>query len=209
MNPLFLCYDTSRIPQAIDLAKRCKQAKRPCIIVLNPDSGWFGSSASLALWRQAISKLLAQSALVYGYIDLLDSRGKTKTQSLIISEIQDWAMEGVSRHFLDDARESHYSLLDTLVSHKFPGHSFIANPGTVSTKLNTIPYLSLIQQEDNSEKVNLKSRISIFFVHKENLKTLQSNAASLSYAAFEPYDTYHVPKIEYQRPNPFLSSLFP
>lgn len=208
MNPLFLCYDTSRIPQAIDLAKRCKQAKRPCIIVLNPNSGWFGTPASLKPWSATITTLHQHSARVFGYIDLLDDNSKLKDYNTLCSELTSWAHTGVTEIFLDDARASHKGILLKLTQ-KFPGHQFLANPGTYTPSLRGIPHVALIEQEDNTEKVKVLSRISIFFVHKENLKSLQANAASLSYAAFEPYDTYHVPKVEYQRPNPFLSSLLP
>lgn len=209
MNPLFLCYDTSRIPQAIDLAKRCKQAKRPCIIVLNPNSGWFGTPASLEPWQNLLKDLRNFSPVrAFGYIDLLDSQSKLKDYNTLCAELTSWAHVNITDIFLDDARGSHKGMLLKLTQ-KFPGHQFLANPGTYTPSLRGIPHVALIEQEDNTEKVKVLSRISIFFVHKENLKSLQANAASLSYAAFEPYDTYHVPKVEYQRPNPFLSSLLP
>lgn len=208
MNPLFLCYDTSRIPQAIDLAKRCKLAKKPCIIVVNPANGWFGSPASLEPWHELLKTLRQFSARAFGYIDLLDTKSNLKDYNTLCSELTSWAHVNVTEIFLDDARASHKSLLWKLTQ-KFPGTQFLANPGTYTPSLRGLPHIALVEQEDNSEKVKVLSRISIFFVHKENLKTLQSNASSLAFAAFEPYDTYHVPGVEYQRPNPFLSSLFP
>ena len=158
MNPLFLCYDTSRIPQALDLAKRCKLAKQPAIIVVNPNSGWFGSPASLEPWQNLLKDLRNFSPVrAFGYIDLLDSQGKLKDYNTLCAELTSWAHVNITDIFLDDARASHKGMLLKLTQ-KFPGHQFLANPGTYTPSLRGIPHIALVEQEDNSEKVKILSR---------------------------------------------------
>lgn len=198
MNPLFLCYDTSRFPQAIDLAKSHPGA----IIIFNPLDGPFGPKHHLDEWNEVITKCSQAGAKSFGYINLLHSDNKTKPTTLLETEILLWSNLHVDRIFLDNARPTHaFRLTNLLRRHK--SFTFLANPGTFSPALRKIPHLLLVEQEDNTEFVKILSSISIFFVRPERLSQIRTRAtASCKYAAFEPFSTYHKPSIEYQQPLP-------
>lgn len=198
MKPLFLCYDSSRFPQARALAL---SGQSP-LIVWNPNEGFKGDKPFLTPWVSEIHFCKSRGAKCFGYINLLDTHGKSKPIATIDTEIRDWLTADVDKIFLDDARVQHKGMIATLVA-RYKSIVFLANPGSFVEPLRSIRGLALLEQEDASEKVKLLSKISIFFVRPERLAQIRESARkTCMYAAFEPFDTYHKPGVEFQKALP-------
>lgn len=199
-SELSLCYDRARWSEAAAVANRHG------VITLNVDSGRGAKAREASQWDAFGARLRAVGGKTLGYVDFLNEASKRRPNTEIIAEALAWIDHGHNGVFLDDARDNSADadVVRAILAAR-PKCIVLANPGNRATgPLKRTPAL-LCESESNG--TIFYGQVVIAFVRDAAAArdvTSKAKAAKVKMLALEPLSTYHVARVEYQRPNPFV-----
>lgn len=199
-SELSLCYDRARWTEAASVANRHG------VVALNVNSGRGDNAREASQWDAFGARLRAVGGKSLGYVDFLNESGKRKPNTEIIAEALAWIDHGHNGVWLDDARDNSADadVVRAILAAR-PRGIVIANPGTRVT--GPLKRTKALLCESESNGAILYGQVVIAFVRDAAAArdvTAKAKAAKVQMLALEPLSSYHVARVEYQRPNPLV-----